>query len=121
MNTPIKRHRRILAAVQSELQSARLAGKHGDAPGAFRHLERAHVLGQRDTAAHVRVHWLMLRWAVKHRRAGEVAGQLFRIAGALVATPFGWLPHGNTGGANVSPFRPMAIPADLQQLIDGGS
>lgn len=77
------------------------------------------MLGQWNTGAHVRVHWLMLRWAVKHRHAGEAAGQLMRIMGAAALTPFGWLPQGNTGGANVSAFRPMAVPPDLQQRLDG--
>jgi hypothetical protein len=44
-----------------------------------------------------------------------------RIVGAATKTPVGWLPHGNTGGANVSPFRPMPIPPDLQQQIDAAS
>jgi hypothetical protein len=30
--------------------------RQGQASEAFRHLERAHILGQRFTAAHVRVH-----------------------------------------------------------------
>ena len=34
------------------------------------------------------------------------------------ASALGWVPHGNTGGANVSPTRPMPIPADLRQQID---
>ncbi|RFA29999.1 hypothetical protein CAI21_08880 [Alkalilimnicola ehrlichii] len=28
------------------------------------------------------------------------------------------IPAGNTGGANVSPFKPMPIPPDLAELID---
>jgi len=44
-----------------------------------------------------------------------------RIVGAATKTPVGWLPHGNTGGANVSVFRPMPIPLDLQQQIDAAS
>jgi hypothetical protein len=29
-----------------------------------------------------------------------------------------WVPVGNTGGANVSPFRPMAVPEDLRRYVD---
>jgi len=118
MNTPLQRHRSILAAVQAEIERSRQADALGDAAGAFRHLERAHVLGQAVTSTHVRVHWLMLRWGLKQRDPREIAGQLLRLVGAVALTPIGRLPHGNTGGAHVSAVRPMPIPADLQRQID---
>jgi len=40
----------------------------------------------------------------------------------LLAAPGSWLgraPLGNTGGANVGIFTPMAIPEDLQRMLDG--
>jgi hypothetical protein len=109
---------RIRPHVDAEIAAARAAQQAGDPSAAFGHLERAHVLGQDSTWQHVRVHWLMLRWGLRQRRAGEVAGQLLRVAGAATKTPIGLVPTGNTGGANVSPFRPMPIAADLQRLID---
>jgi hypothetical protein len=119
MNTPLySRRQRLLAAVESELDSARRLEDWGNADGAFQHLERAHVLGQPVTALHVRVHWRMLRWGLRHRRPREVIGQLVRIAGAATKTAIGWVPAGNTGGASVSPVRPMPVPDDLQRLID---
>lgn len=60
----------------------------------------------------------MLRWAVRRRRWREVAGQLLRLLGAATATAFGLVPVGNTGGANVSAFKRMPIPPDLQAEID---
>lgn len=89
----------------------------GDARRAFAALERAHVLGQLDFVPHLRVHWQMLRagWAARDRR--EVTGQLMRIALVPVGHLVGRLPVGNTGGANVSAFKPMAIPPDLEPLI----
>ena len=108
----------LYSAVQEELDSARRLEQWGNVDGAFRHLERAHVLGQPLTATHVRVHWEMLRWALRQRRPREIIGQLLRIVGAATKTALGWVPHGNTGGANVSPIRPMPIPPDLQQQID---
>lgn len=110
--------RRIRSAVQSELDAARQAEANGDAGQAFRHLERAHVLGQASTVAHVRVHWRMFAWGVRQRKPREVVGQAVRLVGAVVLTGIGWLPEGNTGGSNVSAIRPMAVPADLQRLID---
>jgi hypothetical protein len=109
---------RIRSSVQAELQAARQAEARGDAGAAFRHLERAHVLGQEATALHVRVHWRMFLWAVRRRKPAEVAGQLGRLVAAALVTGLGWLPHGNTGGADVSAFRRMPIPDDLQRLID---
>jgi Protein of unknown function (DUF3703) len=29
-----------------------------------------------------------------------------------------WVPRGNTGGSNVSPFRSLPVPVDLQRQID---
>lgn len=83
----------------------------------FAHLERAHILGQYSTRDHVRVHMAMLRWGIAQRDFREVAGQLIRIAAAATKTMFGWVPTGNTGGANVSPIKPMPIPADLAEII----
>jgi hypothetical protein len=84
----------------------------------FRHLERAHVLGQSSPREHVRAHLHMLVWAWRHRHAREVYGQLFRLLGAAALTAIGIVPTGNTGGSNVSPFRKMAIAPDLAALIN---
>lgn len=89
-----------------------------DVGRAFTALERAHVLGQLDFVPHLRVHWRMLQtgWAAGDRR--EVTGQLMRIALVPVGHLVGRLPVGNTGGANVSAFKPMAIPPDLEPLFE---
>ncbi len=89
----------------------------GDLVAAFHHLERAHILGQRDTRAHVRVHRAMLRvgWTLKDRR--QVLGQFSRIVTAALFSRI-WVPEGNTGGARVSAFAPMPIPKDLRHLLD---
>jgi hypothetical protein len=107
--------RRIRPFVEAELQAARDAA---DAGQAFAHLERAHVLGQGSTLQHVRVHWRMLRWGLEHGRLSEVAGQAWRLIGAATKTAIGLVPHGNTGGSNVSGWRTMPVPADLQRRID---
>lgn len=111
-------HDRICPAVEAEIDAARDAERLGDPEAAFRHLERAHVLGQPSTRLHTTVHWLMLRWAIRHRDGTEALGQVFRIAAAAMKTAFGWLPHGNTGGASVGAFRPMPVAPELQRLID---
>jgi hypothetical protein len=89
----------------------------GDVQNSFALLEQAHVLGQSDFVPHLRVHWQMLRigWARRDRR--EVLGQLVRIALVPVGHLLGRLPAGNTGGANVSAFKPMDISPELQRLL----
>lgn len=109
---------RIRPFIQAELDAARHARALNDASGEFACLERAHVLSQADTLLHVRVHAEMLRWGIRQRSAREVIGQLIRIVGAGTKTFIGLVPHGNTGGANVSAFRRMPIAPELQRLID---
>ena len=108
---------RIRPFVEAELRAAREADARGDARTSFRHLERAHVLGQASTMQHVRVHWRMLLWAIRQRSGGEGLGQVLRIVGAATKTAIGLVPEGNTGGANVSAIRPMPIPSDLAATI----
>lgn len=100
-----------------ELVQARRLETAGDHEGAWRALERAHVLSQRHARPHVRVHLRMIGLAWRQRAWREVAGQLPRI---LLAAPGSWLgraPIGNTGGANVGIFQPMPIPDDLQHIL----
>ncbi|MGM9489275.1 DUF3703 domain-containing protein [Ideonella sp. YS5] len=109
---------RIRPNVQAELDAAAAREARGERASAFTHLERAHVLGQHSTVEHVRVHWAMFRWALRNDVMGEAFAQAFRLAAAGLKTWLGWVPTGNTGGSNVSGFRPMPVSADLQRLID---
>lgn len=109
---------RIRPYVEHELRAALAAEGRGNPAAAFAHLERAHILGQSSTVEHMRVHWRMFKWAWRHRHIKEGLGQLLRIAGAATKTPAGLVPTGNTGGANVSPFRRLPIPADLATIIE---
>jgi len=106
---------RIRPHVDRELEQAHAAG---DPRTAFAHLERAHVLGQASTREHVRVHWRMLRHGLAQRDAREIVGQLLRIVGAATKTALGWVPAGNTGGANVGPFRSMPVAPELQAILE---
>ncbi len=103
--------------IDNEIAAAELLAAAGDAAGEFRHLERAHVLGQASTYQHTRVHWLMLKHGLRERDTKEIAGQVLRIGGAATKTPLGIYPKGNTGGANVNPLRPMPIPEDLAAIL----
>jgi hypothetical protein len=108
---------RIRPHVDAELLQARKLMDRGEVANAFAHLERAHVLGQSSTREHVRVHWHMLRWALRRRQRAQAAGQVLRILGAATLTAIGLVPEGNTGGANTSAFRRQPIPSELAQVI----
>ncbi len=105
------------AAFDAELRAAARDEAGGDPQSAFAHLERAHVLGQRSTRAHVRVHWRMLRFGWRRRDMREVAGQVPRILAALTKSMI-WVPIGNTGGSNVHPLRTMPVPDDLRRYLE---
>ncbi len=104
--------------VDAELRAASVAESRGEASLAFAHLERAHVLGQGSTVQHVRVHWRMFVWGWQQRSARECLGQVLRIVGAATKTAFGLVPSGNTGGSNVSPFKPLPVAAELAVIIE---
>ncbi len=104
--------------IELEIVSAGELSAAGDSEGAFRHLERAHVLGQASTYQHTRIHWLMLKHGVGQRDLKEIAGQILRIGGAASKTPLGIYPKGNTGGANVNPLRSMPIEPDLAEILE---
>ncbi|WP_332309344.1 DUF3703 domain-containing protein [Pseudomarimonas arenosa] len=103
-------------AFEAEWQQARTAWRTGDLNLAFHHLERSHILGQRHTWLHVRSH-LGMGWVGWLRSdAGELLGQAMRVLAALLFSSI-WVPAGNTGGANVNPFKPMSIPPDLADIL----
>ena len=107
---------RLRTAIRDEWQQARRATAAGDDAAAFVHLERAHVLSQRLTLMHVRTHLAMLAWGWRRRDLREVLGQLSRTVAAACFSRI-WVPLGNTGGAKVSAFQPMAVPDDLKDFL----
>ncbi|MDI1324413.1 MAG: DUF3703 domain-containing protein [Algoriphagus sp.] len=84
---------------------------------AWRHLERAHILGQPYPFEHSEVHFLMLKFGFLIKDWKEVRGQILRLFVGGVKSFVGKVPIGNTGGANVPPLLPMEIPADLKAII----
>lgn len=107
----------IREAFDREWLLSRAARHAGDLELAFRHLERAHILGQRNTRLHVRSHVGMLGIAWQRSDVREITGQLTRIVAAALFSSL-WVPVGNTGGTNVSATRPMPVPPDLQAILD---
>lgn len=109
---------RIRPHVQAELDAATRAERRGEFYTAFLKLERAHVLGQAATREHVRVHWHMLRFALRNHLPAEAFGQAWRVVAAALFTPLGLVPAGNTGGADVNGFKRMRMPEDLRNTLE---
>jgi 7,8-dihydropterin-6-yl-methyl-4-(beta-D-ribofuranosyl)aminobenzene 5'-phosphate synthase len=108
-------------AIRNELKFAEQKYLANELTESIHFLERAHVLGQRYFWIHLITHLYMLRIAVKRREGKETVGQVIRIFATVPGYIFGWVPVGNTGGANVSAIKPMLIPSDLQTYFTGYS
>lgn len=104
----------LLNAFHAELAAAEAAA--GDHQRVLHHLARAHILSQRYTWPHVRVHWLMLKAGRRAHDAREIFGQATRIVAAALFSRI-WVPVGNIGLASVSATKPMPIPEDLRRLL----
>ena len=115
MNSKIKH------AFKAEMHAAKHAYRDGDYQTAFGYLERAHILGQRYFITHWVTHWWMLKVALRELDFKELQGQIIRLLAVPVGYGTGWVPKGNTGGADVSAVKPMAIPEDLSDALSGYS
>jgi hypothetical protein len=116
---PTAARRALEAAWQAERHAATTARRTGDARAEWHHLERAHILSQTLAGLHLRTHGAMLTASVRRRDGREIAGQLLRLVLAVPGSASGRYPVGNTGGADVSAFSPMAVPEDLRPLLLG--
>lgn len=94
-------------AFEAEMSAAKVPYKRGALNAAFRHLEFAHVLGQRDIVSHVTSHWWMLKIRVERRAPREVLGQTMRVFLEALGSAIGVVPQGNTGGTNISMFKSL--------------
>lgn len=103
---------------QNELTKAVVSFKKGHFIISWRHLERAHVLGQPYPLQHTAVHWKMFMFGIRLKNLEEVTGQIPRLLFGGVKSFVGNIPVGNTGGANVPPLLPMDIAADLAEIIN---
>jgi hypothetical protein len=104
--------------VEEKLRDAQHAFTNQDEETEFKALEDAHVIGQHSTFHHTLVHYEMFKFGLKRKDIKEVFGQIFRLIGAVTKTAIGLLPEGNTGGANVSPFKPMPISQANKAILD---
>lgn len=103
-------------AFDQEAKAVKQALAYGELDEAFRRLERAHILGQPWAGLHSWTHWMMLGVGWRRRDAREIRGQVLRLVAGGLLSWMGWLPVGNTGGADVPPKKPMPLPEDLAPL-----
>jgi hypothetical protein len=88
---------------ESELKTYHTLLQYGNLQQAWRHLEKAHVIGQAYPYQHSLVHWKMLQFGFKIKSFKEISGQIPRLLVGGVKSFVGTIPVGNTGGANISP------------------
>ncbi len=100
---------------------ARRNARDGEVEEAWVRLGDAHVLSQPWPVPHVRVHLEMLALGWRTRDAGEVGGQLFRLAVAAPGSLTGRYPAGNSGRADVSAFAPAPMRPELAALLDSAA
>lgn len=84
---------------------------------AWRHLEKAHVIGQAYPFEHSLIHWKMLVFGCKIKNLREIIGQIPRLLVGGVKSFVGTIPVGNTGGANVPPMRSMPIDQEILDIF----
>jgi len=103
---------------EQELQMAHNEFALGNLQLSWRHLERAHILGQSWPVQHTKAHWKMMCFAFSIKSSKEILGQIPRLIFGGIKSFVGEIPVGNTGGANVPPLKPMDIPFDLLQILN---
>ena len=59
----------------------------------------------------------MLKIGFSKKDVREMIGQVVRMAATIPGFVLGWVPKGNTGGADVSALQPMPVPDDLASLV----
>ncbi|MBK7241988.1 MAG: DUF3703 domain-containing protein [Flavobacteriales bacterium] len=101
----------------AELDHYRIQYATGNLKGAWRHLERAHIIGQNYPFAHTFVHWKMLQFGIRIKSGKEIMGQIPRLMVGGVKSFVGSVPVGNPGGANVPPLKPFPIDKELEDIF----
>ncbi len=84
---------------------------------AWRHLEKAHIIGQAYPFEHSYVHWKMFLFGIKIKDGKEIVGQIPRLLVGGVKSFVGKIPVGNTGGANVPPLKSLPIEEEVLEVF----
>lgn len=108
---------KLKVAFEREITLAKIAYNNSDYDQSFKHLENAHILGQKYIIPHTKSHWWMLKIGWVRCDARELIGQAFRIIASVIFSRI-WVPKGNSGGADVNPLKPMPIPDELKHYFN---
>ena len=100
-----------------ELRSYHTECLKGNLEKAWKHLERAHIIGQKYPYPHTLVHWKMLKFGFKIKSRKEIFGQIPRLIFGGVKSFVGKIPIGNPGGANIPPLKSFPIEKELQDIF----
>ena len=103
---------------QAELDKYHTEYSNVNLRGAWHHLERAHIIGQKYPYTHTFVHWKMLQFGIKIKSRKEIIGQIPRLIFGGVKSFVGKIPLGNPGGANVPPLKPFPIENELKNIFE---
>lgn len=90
---------------------------NGNLEKAWKHLERAHIIGQKYPFAHSYVHWKMLIFGCKIKNTKEILGQIPRLLFGGIKSFVGKIPVGNPGGANVPPLKSFPIDKEIMDIF----
>ncbi len=103
---------------EGELRSYSASLQANDLQQAWRHLEKAHVIGQAYPFQHTYVHWKMLQFGIKIKSLNEIIGQVPRLLIGGVKSFVGKIPVGNTGGANIPPLKTLPIEKEIIEVFE---
>lgn len=112
---------KLISFYQKELEIVKDNLQQNNLQNAWLHLERAHIIAQKYPYEHTFVHWKMLQFGIKIKSSKEVVGQIPRLLVGGVKSFVGYIPIGNTGGANVPPLKTMEIPEDIKEILNSNS
>lgn len=111
-------HPELRRAYRAAMAAARRSYRTRAYGDAMRHLEVAHVMGQRDVAPHVATHYWMLKIGLRRRSPRQAWGQLLRIVLGAVGSAAGIVPAGNTGGTDIGMFRRLPVDPAIRRLLE---
>ncbi|MDO9487755.1 MAG: DUF3703 domain-containing protein [Sphingomonadaceae bacterium] len=107
----------LSTALSAEFAAYRRARRNRDKQSVWAAHERMHILSQPLLLQHVRVHVMMLGWALRTGDGREAVGQLARLFLAPLGALTVRIPWGNTGRSSVSAFKSMPLPHNLRHLF----
>lgn len=100
-----------------ELSSYRQSLKDNDLKSAWKHLERAHIIGQRYPFQHSETHWKMFLLGCQMLDLKEIFGQLVRLLFGAPLSFINKIPLGNVGSTRTSMIKPQPLPVDIQRIF----